>query len=664
MRKIHVGMLLILFVVLLVGCNQEPRPEDRMTQYIELWKDQKFAEMYDYLSTTAQATVSKEDFVSRYEKIYSDLGIQDLTISFVEPEEEEKDKENSIHYPFSASMESVAGKIEFDHSATLIKETKNDNENWYMDWDTTYIFPKLGEGDKIGLSETQAKRGEIQDRNGQPLAMNGMVYEVGIVPRNMGEQRDEVISQVASLLDLSVEQINNKLNASWVKPELFVPIIKIPLDNRDLVAEVTGLAGVQSKQVEARVYPLKENTAHLIGYVGPITAEELEELKGKGYNNHDLIGKRGLEQVLDERLKGENGVKVTINKEDDSQDVLAQKEVRDGENVQLTIDANTQTKLMEQLNGEAGTAVVLHSTTGETLGLVSSPSFDPNNLTLGATSEQWAALENHPLKPLLNRFAASYAPGSVIKPLTAAIGLKEGTLDPNKTMNVSGLQWQKDASWGNYFVTRVRDASNINLEKAILYSDNIYFAQTALGLGKDKLINGFKGFGFEEKIPYAYPLEQSKTGSLDSEIKVADSGYGQAEVEMNVLHLATTYTPFVNGGTMITPTLLLEEEDGKPWKEKVISTEVATQISSLLENVVNHPEGTGYPAKIEGVPLAGKTGTAEFKVKQGEKGHENGWFVAYNTDTPSLLIAMMIEGVQDKGGSKTVVEKVRNMFEE
>ena len=648
-------MLLILFVVLLVGCNQEPRPEDRMTQYIELWKNQKFAEMYDYLSTTAQATVSKEDFVSRYEKIYSDLGIQDLTISFVEPEEEAKDKENSIHYPFSASMESVAGKIEFDHSATLIKETKNDNENWYMDWDTTYIFPKLGEGDKIGLSGTQAKRGEIQDRNGQPLAMNGMVYEVGIVPRNMGEQRDEVISQVASLLDLSVEQINNKLNASWVKPELFVPIIKIPLDNRDLVAEVTGLAGVQSKQVEERVYPLKENTAHLIGYVGPITAEELEELKGKGYNNHDLIGKRGLEQVLDERLKGENGVKVTINKEDDSQDVLAQREVRDGENVQLTIDANTQTKLMEQLNGEAGTAVVLHSTTGETIGLVSSPSFDPNNLTLGATSEQWAALENHPLQPLLNRFAASYAPGSVIKPLTAAIGLKEGTLDPNKTMNVSGLQWQKDASWGNYFVTRVRDASNINLEKAILYSDNIYFAQTALGLGKDKLINGFKGFGFEEKIPYAYPLEQSKTGSLDSEIKVADSGYGQAEVEMNVLHLATTYTPFVNGGTMITPTLLLEEEDGKPWKEKVISTEVATQISSLLENVVNHPEGTGYPAKIEGVPLAGKTGTAEFKVKQGEKGHENGWFVAYKIDTPSLLIAMMIER-QGQGCFKTVVE--------
>jgi cell division protein FtsI/penicillin-binding protein 2 len=663
MKKTHAGMLVIL-IVLLSGCNHEPRPEDRMSQYIELWNDRNFTEMYDYLTATAQATVSKEDFVSRYEKIYRDLDIQDLTISFVESEEEEKVKGESIHYPFSVSMESVAGKIKFDHSATLTKEMKHDSENWYMDWDTTYIFPELGEGDKIGLSETRAKRGEIQDRNGQPLAMNGMVYEVGIVPGNIGEQKDAIISQVASLLGISDEQINNKLNASWVKPELFVPIKKVPLDSKELVAEVTRLAGVQSKQVGARVYPLKENTAHLIGYVGSITAEELEELKGKGYNSNDLLGKRGLEQVLDERLKGENGVVITISQKDGSQYVLAQKEVKDGENVQLTIDAAIQMKLMEQLNGEAGTAAAIHPTTGETLGLVSSPSFDPNILTLGATSEQWAALENHPLQPLLNRFAASYAPGSVIKPLTAAIGLKTSTLDPNKTMNVSGLQWQKDSSWGNYFVTRVREASNVNLEKAILYSDNIYFAQTALRLGKDKLINGFKGFGFEEEIPYVYPIEQSKTGSMDSEIKVADSGYGQAEVEMNILHLATTYTPFVKGGTMITPTLLLEEEDGKPWKEQVISAEAATQISSFLQNVVNNPEGTGYPAKIEGVPLAGKTGTAEFKAKQGEKGHENGWFVAYNTDNPSLLVAMMMEGVQDKGGSKTVVEKVRNVFVE
>ncbi|WP_428910065.1 penicillin-binding transpeptidase domain-containing protein [Niallia sp. Krafla_26] len=654
MKKL--AIFVVMMVGFLAGCNNEPQPSDRLSQYIKLWNDKKFEEMYDYLTSNAQQSISKEDFVSRYEKIYGDLEIQDLEIIFEKPEEE-KDLEETVSYPFSASMESVAGKIKFDHSATLTKETKNDEENWYLDWDTTYIFPQLGEGDKIGLSTTSAKRGEIQDRNGQPLAMNGMVYEVGIVPANLGEEKETVLAQVSSLLGVSVEQINNTLNASWVKPEFFVPIKKVSLEERDLVAQVTELPGVQSKQVEARVYPLKEAAAHLIGYVGTITAEELEELKGKGYGSNDVVGKRGLEELFDEKLKGENGVTITINKADGSQEVLEQKEVKDGENIKLTIDAAMQMKVYGQLSSDAGAAAVIHPTTGETQALVSSPSFDPNLLTLGATSEQWAAMESDPLQPLVNRFVANYTPGSVIKPLTAAIGLKEGTLDPNKEMNVSGDKWQKDDSWGNYFVTRVKEASNVNLEKALLYSDNIYFAQTALDLGADKFIKGLKDFGFEEEIPFTYPLEKSVTGAMDRDVKVADSGYGQGEVEMNILHLATTYTPFVNEGTMLKPTLLLEDEDGVAWKENVISAEQASMISGYMENVINHPEGTGYKARVEGMTLAGKTGTAEFKAKQGEKGHEIGWFVAYS---PDLLVAMMVEGT----GSGYTVEKVRNVFAE
>ena len=205
------------------------------------------------------------------------------------------------------------------------------------------------------------------------------------------------------------------------------------------------------------MYPAKEAAAHLIGYVGPITADELEKLKGKGYSRNDLIGKRGLEQVLDERLKGKNGAKIAIAKEDGTEEVLAEKEVQNGENVQLTIDSTIQNQLYGQLSGQAGTATAIHPQTGETLGLVSAPSFDPNVLTLGATADQWGALENNPQTPLLNRFSANYSPGSVIKPITAAIALKEGTIDPQTTIQVNGLQWQKDASWGNYYVTRVKD---------------------------------------------------------------------------------------------------------------------------------------------------------------------------------------------------------------
>ena len=665
MKKTTIGLLCILLLSLgvLAACNKGPQPADRLSQYIKLWNEQKFAEMYDFLSEKSQQSITKEGFVERYKKVYNDLEIKELKMQFTKPENEEKPKEQTVSYPFSAKMNSVAGPIAFDHQAHLIKEKKDDGENWYIDWDTTYIFPQLGQGDKISLSNIQAVRGEIQDRNGNPLAVNGNSYEIGIVPGEMGDQKETIIDQVSSLLGISKERINSALEASWVQPEYFVPIKKVSLDERDLVTNVTSIPSVQSKQVAARVYPAKEAAAHLIGYVGPITADELEKLEGKGYGTSDLIGKRGLEQVLDERLKGENGAKIAIAKEDGTEEVLAEKEVQNGENILLTIDSTIQNQLYGQLSDQAGTATAIHPQTGETLGLVSAPSFDPNVLTLGATADQWGALENNPQTPLLNRFSANYAPGSVIKPITAAIALKEGTIDPQTTIQVNGLQWQKDASWGNYYVTRVKDPNSpVDLEKALMYSDNIYFAQAALGLGKDKLMSGLKGFAFEEEIPYMFPLEPSKTGSMDTEILLADTGYGQGEMEMNIVHLAATYTPFINKGNLITPTLLLEDEKAKAWKENVISEEQAVLINNMLLKVVEDPQGTAHKAKLDGLPLAGKTGTAELKAKQGEKGTENGWFVAYNTENPSLLVAMMIEGIQDKGGSGIVVEKVKNIF--
>ncbi|WP_394238231.1 penicillin-binding transpeptidase domain-containing protein [Niallia oryzisoli] len=661
MKKSLALIFFILFI--LTACNNTPQPSDTMSQYINLWNKQKFADMYELLSTNAQKSITKKDFVSRYEKYYKDLEITKLKAEFTKPKEEEKPKEDSISYPFSASMNSIAGDISFNHKATLVKEEKNNKENWYIDWNSTYIFPELDEGAKIGISTNTAKRGEITDRTGQGLAVNGQVYEIGIVPAEMGDQKEKIISQLATQLGITTEKINNALNASWVQPDYFVPIKKLSLEEQELVANLTELPSVNSKQVAARVYPMKAAAAHLIGYVGPITAEELKEREGKGYTANDTIGKRGLEQVLDEQLKGENGVTIKIKKADGTETTLAEKEVKDGESVQLTIDATMQTKLYQQLVGQAGTAAAIHPTTGETLGLVSSPSFDPNLLSLGATAEQWTALQDDPLNPLLNRFSANFAPGSVIKPLTAAIGLKEGTLDPAATLNVSGLQWQKDSSWGSYYVTRVKDPGTpVDLEKALLYSDNIYFAQAALALGKDKLADGLKGFGFEEEMKYLFPLEPSKTGAMDTEILLADSGYGQAQVEMNILHLAATYTPFVNAGKLIKPTLLQQDELGQAWKQNVINEEQAAQINTILQKVVQDPRGTANKANIPGMPLAGKTGTAELKAKQGEKGTENGWFVAYNTENPSLLVAMMVEGVQASGGSSIVVEKVRNVF--
>lgn len=662
MKKMIAMLFLLLIAATVTGCNKEPKPEERFTAYVKEWNEQNFEKMYNYLSEEAQGNVSKEDFTDRYEKIYKDLEIKNLTIDFKVPEEVEE-KDGAVEFPFHVKMDSLAGEIAFDHTAVLKKEERDDTNNWFVDWDTTFIFPQLEEGDKISLPTTPANRGDIIDKHGTGLAVTGKVSEIGIIPGEMGDDEEKIIKQVSDVLGLSEEKIKKELSASWVQPDHFVPIKKIPGDANDLLEKVTAIPGVNNRTVEARVYPLGEAAAHLIGYVGPITAEELEEAGG-GYQSSGVIGKRGLEQVFEEKLKGENGAKIVISKEDGTEEVLAEKEVKDGEDVQLTIDAGVQAEIFNELKGEAGAATALNPVTGETLALVSSPSFDPNIMSLGATAKDWEKLDKDKKEPLVTRFKNAYAPGSVMKPITTAIALEAGAVDWKKTYDIKGLSWQKDASWGGYSVTRVSDTNGpVNLEKALVLSDNIFFARVALDLGKDKFIDGLKSFGFEEDIPdYAYPLEKSKIGKIDSDIALADSSYGQGQIEMNIVHLAAAYTPLVNNGTLIEP-VLAKGNDTVVTKENPMSEKTAADIQNALVKVVEDPKGTARGARISGKRLAGKTGTAELKAKQGEKGKENGFFVAYDTEKPDMLVAMMIEDVQGRGGSAPAVERVKKVFE-
>ncbi|MGS2777483.1 penicillin-binding transpeptidase domain-containing protein [Robertmurraya sp. GLU-23] len=664
--KKSLWLLAIIVLFVLTSCNKEPQPEDRFVTYVKLWNDQKFEDMYSYLSAEAKDSIKEDEFVERYKKIYNDLGITNLKVSYEKPtEEKERDKKvTEASLPFTVSMDSVAGEISFEQDARLTKEEREDNTNWYLNWDTTYIFPDLKDGDKVGINTTTPKRGDILDRNGLELATTGTALEMGVVPKEIEGQEAAVIDQLATVLGMTKESIEKALNASWVQPDYFVPLKTISENDTELRAQLGQIPGVQRKTVEARVYPFGDAAAHLIGYVGAITAEELEKQDPGTYSSNDVIGKRGLEQVLEKRLKGESGVQILIQKEDGTETVLAEKPVKEGENVKLTIDGAVQKDMYIELQGEAGMGTAIHPTTGETLALVSSPSFDPNKLSLGATAADWKALEEDPKQPLLNRFKANYAPGSVIKPVTAAIALQAGTTDWEKTMQLSGKQWQKDSSWGSYYVTRVTDPNApVKLADALLFSDNVYFAQTSLDLGKDKFEEGLKAFGFEEESGFLFPLETSTYGDMSSEVTLADSGYGQGQVEMSVLHLASTYTTLVNNGNMIKPTLLLDDEDSQVWKSGLLDQENVTRLNEALKQVVDNPRGTANAAKMEGYPLAGKTGTAEFKEKQNEAGKENGWFVAYNTDNPSLLVAMMIENVEGRGGSKVVVEKVKRVFQ-
>ncbi|MFD0826536.1 penicillin-binding transpeptidase domain-containing protein [Neobacillus sp. M.A.Huq-85] len=661
MKKL-IGVLLLGFVIILAGCNKEPAPQDRFAAYIKLWNQQKFDQMYDYLSTSAKKSISKEEFTSRYEKIYKDLQITDLKVNFKKPKEDKQADEEKATYSFDAKMNSVAGPISFTYKAKLNKEEKDDKKNWYVDWNTGFIFPKLQKGDKIGLSTTSPERGEILDRNGNGLAVNGDVIEVGVVPGKMGDKKAQIVAQLAKLLDISKEQIEQDLGAGWVKPELFVPLRRIPLDDHKTINQLMSIQSVVTKDVPARIYPYKEAAAQLVGYVGAITADELKELESKGYTAQDLVGKRGLEQVYDEELKGQTGVKITIKKKNDTDEVLAEKPVKNGKTIKLTIDAELQASIYDEMQGDAGTAGAMNPTTGETLALVSSPSFDPNQASLGFSASEWKALQGNKKMPLTTRFKQTYAPGSVMKPITAAIALENKAITPGQSVAIKGLKWQKSKSWGGYYVTRVHEASPVNLEKAFVYSDNIYFAQAALKTGRTAFVDGLKKFGFEKEQDYPFPLEKPTIGSLGSEISLADSGYGQGQIQMNIVSLMDAYTPLVNSGNMIKPILLAGDKKSEVLQEQAMTPDAVATIAPMLRKVVTDPGGTARAANIPGYPLAGKTGTAEIKQKQGELGTQNGWFIAYNPKKPNLMMAMMIENVEKRGGSQVPVKKLTKVF--
>lgn len=662
--------MLMLVIVFLGSCSSkdEVTPNERFDTFVKQWNELKFEKMYDLFASDTKSTYGKEDSIDRYEKIYEDLDISDLKINFKKLNEEELDKamgSGEATIPFTAEMESLAGPITFDYKAKLIQEGEKKDKNWFVEWDPGFLFPEMKDGGEISVQSESPERGDILDRNQMPLAMNDTVYEIGVVPEELGDDPDKTKKKLADLLQISTEQIDSKLDEDWVEPDLFVPLKKIPETEEDLLTKLWDVDGVTGQEATGRVYPEGKSAAQLVGYVGQINAEELEDSDPGVYNANDTIGKRGLEQLYEEELKGEPGTKIIVSKEDDDGIVLAEKGVKDGENVTVTIDVNFQEKIYKSFDGDAGTAAAIDPKSGETLALVSSPSFDPNEILYGTKPNLWEKLQDDETEPLLNRFSATFAPGSALKPLTAAIGLENGTIKPDEGIEIDGLTWSNGKGWGDYKVRRVSESSGpVDVTDALITSDNIYFAMQAVKMGSDKFVSGMEQFGYGEKLPYEYPITASSVssdGKIDDEVLLANSSYGQGQLEMSALHLALAYTPFLNDGNMIKPTLLTSEENGEVWKKNIVSSENAELIKKALKDVVE--KGTAKNAKKDDLSISGKTGTAELKLTGGEAGKENGWFVGYPTDDPDILIAMMVEGIEDKGGSIYTAKKATDILE-
>jgi penicillin-binding protein 3 len=673
LKNIIITSLLVLMSIMLSSCKKEESPKDAFESFKAAWEKQEFNAMYQMFSQDIKGKYTEELSTKRYEKIYSSIEAADIKISPQYPEKFVEAKDKTIRFPFSLSMKTSVGDINVSgYEAVLVKEKVEKENHWKIIWSEKMIFPEMKEGDGVRISIQEAVRGELYDRNGKPLAINGELTIIGVDPGKFNDGKQANVKAMAEILDMKQSDIENKLKSA-TKPGIFYPVVTVLRDDTDKIRQLTSLPGVLGQRTKGRVYPGGEAFGSLIGYADAITAEELEKYKGKGYSQHNRIGKAGLEQVYEERLRGQSGGEIYITEKQDGKDVkkstVIQKEALPGENIKLAVDFDVQKKIYEEMKGEGGAAAALNPQNGEVLALVSSPSYDSNIYTTYKTETLKAKWEKGTKKVNQNRFNNSYAPGSTFKLITAAIGLKNGSLKPDETLDIKGETWQADKSWGGYSVRRVKDPGRpVNLTDALVFSDNIYFAKEALEIGKDKFAEEAKAFGLGEDLPFDYPTSKSQIANgekIGSDVLLANTGYGQGEVMMSPLHVGLVYGSLLSKGDIMAPVLELKDDaEPKVWKEKAIAEEHTKVLLDGLTQVVENKSGTAHEAKISGVTLAGKTGTAELKKNAEDKNaHELGWFVALNRDSKNFVVAMMIEDVEDKRGSHYVVPMVKNVME-
>ena len=471
-------------------------------------------------------------------------------------------------------------------------------------------------------------------------------------------------------------QDDNKYYINWYSNLIFPDLeenykvrVYANTGKRGNILDRNGKVLATTNEDGEREYPYGEVAAHLVGYIRGISSEELEAHKGEGYTESSLIGKTGLELAFEDRLKGKNGSGIYIVDENENTlKTIAETDIEDGETIKTTIDIELQKEIYDEFNGDNGLSVVMNSKTGEVLAMVSTPSFDSNKFITGFTDEEWNTLSSSEDTPMFARYESTWAPGSSFKPVTGAIGLTSGSFTAEENFGTSGTSWQNNSSWGDYKVTTLTTYSGAaNLRNAIMYSDNIYFAKAALKIGSDTFAKQLLNIGFDKSIDFPISMSTSQfaeNNEFASEVQLADSGYGQGQVLVNPLHMASIYSAFVNDGNMIKPHIELSDNT-EYLVENAFSKDAAEEIIDDMIQVVENRNGTAHEAQISGVTIAGKTGTAELKSSKDEDGEELGWFnaiVVSDDESEQIVTINMIENVEDRGGSHYLLPKVKNII--
>lgn len=586
---------------------------------------------------------TKKSLIARNTAVFDRVGASDIKISKLKVG---KVQGTYATLTFTATMQTKIGKLKAQHYETTINKAGN---AWKVHWTPALLFPQMSGDDTLQLTTIPATRGQIYDRNHQLLAKNGTVIQAGLIPGQLGtgSTRTTNLQKIATAWDVKLTSLETLLKQSWVTDNTFVPV--------KVVTKTPTLTGTNYQTIGSRTYPLGEAAAQLIGYVGNATAEDIK--KTPTLTTASQVGKAGLEQTDDKQLRGTDGGELYILHGKQAT-VLLKTKAKDGKDLTLTIDATKQKAAYTALNNKAGAVVTMDPKNGELLTLASAPSYDPNKFVNGISQTDYDTYANNKSLPFVSRFAQRYAPGSTFKILTAAIALQNKTITTSTTKSISGLKWQENSSWGSYKVTRTVDASPENMTQALVNSDNIWFAQTALKMGASAYLKGLAPlFKTQATLPVTQNKAQiSNSGKLATDTLLADTAYGQGQLLLSPIQQAAMYSSIANGGVMQQPTLIKNQ---KATRTTVFDQSDANAVKTALTHVVSDATGTAHGLAISSHNIAAKTGTAELKLKQDTDGKQNGFLVAMDADNNSYLTVALLEN----NGSGPVVTAIKPYIE-
>ncbi|MHB1946780.1 MAG: penicillin-binding protein 2 [Gammaproteobacteria bacterium] len=554
----------------------------------------------------------------------------------------------------------------------------------YLQMSKHDLYTTLSQKNWLDLVPLEPTRGLIFDRNGVLLAENTPVFSLDVIPDKIDSMTQTLsqVSKIVPLTDTEIAQFQKQLKQHRRFDE-------IPLKMRLTEEEVAKFSenqyrfpGVIIKARLIRHYPMGTSFIHVLGYVGRINTQDLNEIDATNYSASNYIGKLGIEKYYEDELHGTVGYEQAEN--DASGEpvrVLNRIKPIPGENLYLTIDSKLQLAVEEALGGHRGAVVVIQPSTGQVLAMVSQPTYDPNIFVSGISSQDFKALQQSPDRPLYNRaLRGLYPPASTVKPYMALEGLDSEVTDTEYSIYDPGIYQLKTSS--QIFHDWKRHGHGVvNLPKAIMVSCDVYFFDLAFKMGIQRIDEILHKFGYGQLT--GIDLDEELAGNVASptwkkKVKginwypgdTLNSGIGQGYMQVTPLQLASAIATLANRGQRYTPHLLLSEQE--PGKAAVPSQ--PTRVSKIelnddkywnivinaMQNVIQSPEGTGYRRFGHDAPytVAAKTGTAQVFTKKHydmtvehdnqdllpERLRDNSLFVAFApVDHPRIAIAVVVE---------------------